>query len=300
MIDVMDTLRRGADAGGVVTRLGSARLEFDCCDTEFVVHVEGPRAEGAARRARDRALALEAQLDAFDETSAVARLNREGRVENEHVAAVVRRGLEYARRTDGAFDVRHGETEHAVKEYIRDGGDRPAARFECSRVAVEGDTVTADRPLDLNGLAKGYVVDRATAALSGAGRRGFVDGGGDISTPTGAVAVESPFGEESLRVLDTEYNVATSGSYRRVRGDLDHVYDPREEQVGAGSDLVTVLARRDVTEADALATTLASMGTDEALALVEDWDGAEALVVQGGIVRRSSGFVEHVAGGGPA
>ena len=282
--------------GGLLAAVGAERVEFGCCDTTFLVHVEGVRAGAAARRAVATARDLESQLNAFDPASAVSALNRDGVVENEHVARIVERGLEYAERTGGRFDVRQGETEHRLKRYIRGETEAFSAAFTDGAVSVDGDRVEADVPLDLNGLAKGYLVDRAAGALAGVGRRGFVDGGGDVSPPTGPVAIESPYGDEKpLKILDTDRAIATSGSYRRRRGDVDHVYDPARGRVGATSELVTVVAARDCTEADALATTLAASHPEEALDLAEGWPGLEAFLVTDGVFRETEGFADHVA-----
>ena len=289
---------------GVRERLGSANVAFDCCDTRFEVSATGHGAESAVERAKRTALTLAEQLNAFDDGSAVARLNATGRVENEHVARVVRRGLAYCDRTDGAFAVRRGDFEHDLKAYLRSESDSPPDAALASEegdpstegaIRVDGDVVTADRPVDLNGLAKGYVVDRAAAALDGPLRAGFVNGGGDVSELTGPVGIESPYGDETpLLVLDTDWNVASSAGYRRRRGAVDHVYDPVDGAVGARHDLVTVVAHRDVMEADALATTLAARPLDDTLALAEEWAGAEALVVHQGVFHRTGGFQEHV------
>ncbi|MEF8855973.1 MAG: FAD:protein FMN transferase [Haloplanus sp.] len=276
-------------------RLGDARREFRCCNTTFVVRATGVRADAAARRVRQTAETLEAQLNAFDDASAVARLNRTGAVTNEHVARLVRRGHEYRDWTGGVFDVRQGTAEHALKDYLRGETDTPPDAFDAGRVRTDGDRVAADAPVDLNGLAKGYIVDRAAATLSGAGRRGFVSGGGDMSPPTGPVAVESPYGDETpLKVLDTDWYVATSGGYRRTRAGVDHVYDPTAGRLGSRHESVTVVARRDCTEADALATTLAALPLDDALALAEEWDCLEAFLVHGGVFHTTGGFDTHV------
>ncbi|ELY67429.1 FAD:protein FMN transferase [Natrinema versiforme] len=278
------------------TRLGDARLEFACCDTEFTVRVTGFRADIAAERARETALSLAADLDAFDPESVVARLNRTGRVENEHVARLVRRGLEYGERTDGVFDVRQGAVEHELKAYLRGDREAVSATFETGSVRVDGDRVVTETALDLNGLAKGYIVDRATAAVSGPGRRGFVSGGGDMSPPTGPIAVESPYGDSRpLTVLETDWNVATSGGYRRERDGIDHVYDPTSERLGARHESVTVVAKRDCTEADALATALAALPLADALERATAWPALEAFVVHDGVFRTTEGFDAHVA-----
>lgn len=289
----------------VRTRLGEAEATFRCCDSVFEAVAAGPRAGAAVGRARLRARELEARLNAFDPASAVAELNETGSVDDPHVAALVRRGLEYAERTAGAFDVRRGTTEHATKAYLRGETDAPpAAAGRPASVSVDATRVEADGPVDLNGLAKGYVVDRAAEALAGAGRRGHVNGGGDIAHPSGPVAVESPYGDDlPLAVLETDWHVASSAGYRRHRGEVDHLYDPATGEPGARHDLVTVVAERDCTEADALATALAVSPLDRGLSLVDGWPGAEALVVHAGVLHRSSGFAAHEhrsAGGGRA
>jgi thiamine biosynthesis lipoprotein len=279
----------------VYERLGSVRQEFRCCDTEFVVRVAGVRAETAAIAARETAERLEAQLDAFDSESAISRLNREGAVTNEHVARLVGRGLEYHERTDGAFDIHQGDVEADLKAFLRgDDGSLPET-FESGTISVDGDHVSADCRLDLNGLAKGYIVDRATSELAGLGRRGFVSGGGDMSPPTGPVAIENPYGDERpLETIDTDWYVATSGGYRRRRKGVDHVYDPRTGALGSRHESVTVVARRDCTEADALATTLAALPLADARSLTEEWPGLEAQIVHGGVFHTTDGFDDHV------
>lgn len=276
-------------------RLGSVERTFRCCDTEFLVTVDGFRAPDRAARARQVAESLESQLNAFDGDSAVAHLNRRGHVENEHVARLVRRGVEYLDRTAGAFDIRYGRLEHDLKDYLRGKTSALPETFDAGSVSVDGDVVRVQGRLDLNGLAKGYIVDRAAAELTGPLRRGFVSGGGDLSPPTGPVAIESPYGDSSpLEILDTDWAIATSGGYRRTRDGTDHIYDPIDERLGSRHESVTVVARRDCTEADALATTLAILPVRDALALVSEWPGLEALLVHDGVFHRSSGFQDHV------
>jgi len=276
-------------------RVGDAHREFRCCDTAFVVQATGMRANTAASTAQDTAKSLEAQLNAFESTSAVSRLNREGTVTNTHVAKIVRRGLEYFDRTDGVFDIHQGRVEHDLKAFLRGDSDELPQAFDTGTVSVNGDSVTTDVALDLNGLAKGYIVDQTARMLDGLARRGFVSGGGDMSPPTGPVAIESPYGDDKpLKILDTDWHVATSGGYRRERNGTDHVYDPTTGSLGSRHESVTVVARRDCVEADALATTLVALPLAEAQAFAEEWDGLEALVVHDGVFHTTSGFETHV------
>lgn len=277
----------------------SKRLDirsFECCNTRFALHVSGWRSQRAAKRAEETARTLERQLNAFDEDSAVARLNREGTVTNRHVARLVHRGLEYRERTDGAFDITNGQFEHELKAYLRGDRETPPDTFDSGEVHISAATVTSDVQLDLNGIGKGYIVDRVYETLSGIGREGFVNGGGDIARPVGSVGIESPYGDSKpLKTLDTDWNVASSAGYNQRRDGVDHIYDPRAERAGSRHDLVTVVAERDCLEADALATTVAALPVDDALELLNEWDDAEALVVHEGIFHRTEGFTDHVA-----
>jgi thiamine biosynthesis lipoprotein len=278
-------------------RLGQARREFRCCDTGFVVQATGLRADRAVSTAKQTAETLEAQLDAFDETSAVSQLNREGTVTNTHVARIVERGLAYRERTNLVFDIQQGRTERQLKAFLRGEAASPPERFDRDTVGidVDGDRVSTENRLDLNGLAKGYIVDVAASTLEGFGRQGFVSGGGDMSPPTGPVAIENPHGDEKpLKTLDTDWHVATSGGYRRSRNGTDHVYDPTTGRIGSRHESVTVVARRDCTEADALATTLVVLPLEDACSLAETWPDLEALVVHDGVFHATTGFDEHV------
>ncbi|WP_049934612.1 FAD:protein FMN transferase [Haloplanus natans] len=279
----------------VYERFGDTYREFECCDTAFRIQATGIRAQAGATAARKTAESLESQLNAFDAASAVSQLNREGEVRNEHVAQIVRRGFEYNDRTDGVFDIHQGRVEHDLKTFLRGDSETLRTEFDTGTVQTSGSHITTDVELDLNGLAKGYIVDRASEALGGVGRRGFVSGGGDMSPPTGPVAIESPYGDDTpLKVLDTDWYVATSGGYRRSRNGTDHVYDPTTESLGSRHESVTVVARRDCMEADALATTLAALPLAKARELASDWEGLEALIIHDGVFHTTDGFETHV------
>jgi len=57
---------------------------------------------------------------------------------------------------------------------------------------------------------------------------------------------------------------------------------------------ITVVARRDCTEADALATTLAALPLAEARELASEWEGLEALMIHDGVFHTTDGFETHV------
>ncbi|MDW7711861.1 MAG: FAD:protein FMN transferase, partial [Deferrisomatales bacterium] len=158
--------------------------------------------------------------------------------------------------------------------------------------------------LDLGGIAKGYGVDRAVAALRGRGARDFiVDAGGDLFV-AGAkgpsawrVGIQHPREPGSfLRVVSpSEGALVTSGDYERAA----HVFDPRTGRPARGCQAVTVWAP-DALTADALATAVFVLGPEEGLALLEAEPEAEGLVVGAeGSVGETSGFRRRVPEASP-
>lgn len=278
------------------------QARFHCCDTDWLVAAPGPRAADAVDLARREALRLESILNAFDARSAVATLNRDGRVTDPVVARVARRALELERRTEGVFSIQQGRLEHELKAFIR-GGPPPAAATAANPVRVEGDTVLAAAPVDLNGIAKGWMADRVAETLEAAGAPGFVDAGGDIARPRGRVHIDAPghagpaggSSTYSIATLQTTWNIATSGTTRRQRDGLSHLYDPRTGRVAAHHEQVTVVAREDCALADVLATVLCVLPSLEALAVAQRWPDVEAMFVAHGRVWWTTGFEDHVA-----
>ena len=201
---------------------------------------------------------------------------------------VLRLGLEIGRASGGAFDIGMGDAvtawgfgpDAATPDRIRNAmaAERTPA-FEA--LEIDGATgrvrKTAPLALDLNGIAKGYGVDRLLETLRSEGvRAGLVGIDGEMRAlrlrPDGTpwtIAVEAPDPERraphSILALE-DAAVATSGDYRHwveVRGHrLSHTMNP-----GTGAPLiaspasVTIVART-CAEADAWATALMVLGPE--------------------------------------
>ena len=156
--------------------------------------------------------------------------------------------------------------------------------------------------VDLGGVAKGYGIDRAVAAMREAGvAGGLVDVGGDLRVfgkpPRGdrwEVMVRSPLTKGTIVTLKlTESAVCTSGSYFRfvkIGGRrFSHIIDPRSGQPAAGVASATVLAP-DAATADGWATALSVLGQDglellpkqaEAMLVIGSKDAPRAVVTPG-------------------
>jgi len=214
--------------------------------------------------------------------------------------AVLRLGLEIGRVSDGAFDIGMGDAvtawgfgpEGAAPDGIRAAMKalrRPAHDvLEFDGVHVRKAALIA---LDLNGIAKGYGVDRLAETLRD---RGIVDAlvgiDGEMRAmglrPDGeawTIAVEAPDAERrtphSILALQ-DAAVATSGDYRHwveVQGRrLSHTMDPRRGAPLIASPASVTVVARTCAEADAWATALMVLGPDRGAALARQ-TGLDAL-----------------------
>lgn len=233
---------------------------------------------------------VDAQMSTWKPDSDLMRLN--ATPVGEWVAApamlleVLRLGIEVGRASGGAFDIGIGDVVTAWgfgAEAASPGCIRAAmaAARRPAHEALELDTVTgrvrkhAPIALDLNGIAKGYGVDRLAETLMGFGiNSGLVGIDGEMRAlglrPDGeawAIAVEAPDPERralhSILTLQ-DAAVATSGDYRHwvdVGGRrLSHTMDPaRGGPLAASPASVTVVAVTCMA-ADAWATALMVRG----------------------------------------
>lgn len=171
---------------------------------------------------------------------------------------------------------------------------------------IDGHTVTRHTtlPLNLNALAKGYILHQATHVL----RQTFptlasvvMNLGGDLvvqGEPV-LVGVQDPAtpwdNARPLTLLRLQNKaIATSGGYQRgftIDGRrYSHLIDPRTGRPAEELQSATVLAA-DSRTANALATTCASGSAAEALRLVARTPGTECLLVDAaGVIHRSAGF----------
>ena len=117
---------------------------------------------------------------------------------------VMAQALHYARMSEGAFDPTVAPLHHLYASRAERGEGLPDAvavaealpLVDYEGVRMEGASVELDRPgmsVTLDGIAKGYVVDRTVATLVAAGAdRVLVDAGGDIASG-GPGSVDEPW-----------------------------------------------------------------------------------------------------------
>lgn len=283
-----------------------------CLDTVCEITVYGMKeqeAQEAIGQAFDCIKEYENLLSKTVEGSDVDRINRAGGKPvsvQPQTLAVIEKGLEYGRISDGLFDITIGAVT-ALWDFTGENPKVPdekrlkaaVSTVDYRKVKVDGQTVQLidpDARLDLGGIAKGYIADRVTETMEAAGvQRALISLGGNIVTigekadgEPWNIGVERPYSDRSEilgSVQMEEGTIVTSGVYERcfeVDGKLyHHVLDPRTGYpVENELDAVTVKGRKGQSvDCDVLGTVLLMEGTEKGRELLKDMDGIQAAFV---------------------
>jgi thiamine biosynthesis lipoprotein len=268
---------------------------------------------------------LEPLLSVHDPASALRRW-RSGALADDHLPAdlgrVLARAAHWFRVGRGTFNPCAGRVVQLWRDAAHtgvapSGADCAAAaasiavlpyEVAAGRVVRTGDT----SGVDLNAIAKGYIVDRAVEAACAADPRVcriVVNIGGDLrhwgrgSLLVGIEDPAQPYDNAAPRTVIgiTGAALATSGPARRgvrIGGRwYGHVLDPR---TGRPVDTVTSVSvvAPDATTADVVATIAGVLGSTDGLAFVRPLADVHALVVDAeGVSHASAGWPAGVSGG---
>ena len=234
----------------------------------------------------------------FDPNSLLSRLNRnETDSLDETLGRVIRQALELSRQTDGAFDI-------TVAPLVDAWGFGPEKRKAPTSAEIDSllaftgyGRIRADEArlhkedarirLNLNAIAKGFIVDQV-AELVGKRHPDFlVNIGGEIvcggKRPNGSpwsIGIQLPT-DDSLSDngychsfhLPEGMAVATSGDYRRYHTDslgrrFSHIINPKTGFSETSDILSATVIAGDCMTADALATACMVLGSEKSLQLL--------------------------------
>ncbi len=221
------------------------------------------------------------------------------------LAAAKRMSLESA----GAFDVTVGPLLELWKRCAQ--ADRLPTRQELAQtrrlvgadqIELKDGFVRLARPgvcIDLGGIAKGYAVDAAIAALRRAGvKSALVNAGGDMAMigprpgrDGWTIGVQDPRRPRDPRALVCTLRlppcaVATSGDYERysrIAGRrFSHIVDPRTGWPCDQTPSVTIVSKTDAMTADMWATAASVLSPEESLKRIDARPDLEALLITKG------------------
>lgn len=255
----------------------------------------------------------------YDESSELMRWRR-GETDDcsPELSEVLAAALRWHHASGGAFHpaiapLRMRWLQAAAEDTLPDEAELADLSAECAALPYSVEAGTVRRlgdcsSVDLNAIAKGYIVDRAAAvafAVDGVDAV-MINAGGDLrhhGAGSVLVGIEDPANAfdnapPRWRVQLTEAGLATSGAARRgftVAGQwMGHVLDPRTGWPVVHTTSCSAIAA-DATTADALSTVLGVLLPDEALERAEAEGWACLLVGPDGGARLSSAWLaeEH-------
>ena len=310
-----DTCDSSSTADGRVRITAERELMETLFRIDIIVDDEAVGRE-AVSCAFDEIARAEGVLSNWDVDSQISEVNRAAGVGPVVVSPDLMNVLQHAftvsELTGGAFDITFASCGGlwSIRDRRIPGDQEIAAclaHVDYRRVALDFDrsavfVADPEMRLGIDGLAKGYRVDRAAEVLESRGVADYVvDGGGDMRVATSSlegawpIGVTHPRRDEPLGAVELASGaIATSGDYEwyfeedGVR--YHHILDPATGRPARRCTSATVIAATTV-DADALATGLFVMGPDEGIALAERLPGVEAMLISADLsVHTTSGF----------
>ena len=290
---------------GKLYKISKTRLAMGTFVSMTLIHPSRDEAQAAMGLAFEEIDRLTRTMSRFDDTTAVAQLNKEGRLSDvpPEVAQVVARGLGYYRLSRGNFDISVKPVVDLFRETFDSGKDTLPSESEVDKALVlvgsdmielDGRTLRFRKPgmgITLDGIAKGYIVDRASQILTKHNiRNHLINAGGDIRT-TGlsrgkrpwTIAIQDPKKQKKYPdiIKMTDGAVATSGNYE-VYFDREkmfhHIVNPDTGRSPEASTSVSVIADTTM-DADALSTSVFVMNPVRGTRFINTLPRCECLVI---------------------
>jgi len=268
--------------------------------------------ERIANEALDAVDDIETRLSAWSETSQTSYVNRHAASEAVRVAPdlfdLLALSVQIHDETDGAFDITVGPLVRlwrACKEAGRLPSEQEIAQARAAMgvhdIALDAEARTAafKRPgltLDLDGLLKGYALDRAAEIIRGYGvASALLNAGASTMTAIGApprrsgwtVKVRNPYNanEYVAEIAVKDASLSTSGSDRSpitIEGvTFNHIFDPRTGAPVTQTAVAGAVAPTGV-QSDALSTAFFVLGAEGARAYCRAHREVRAFIVAAG------------------
>ena len=297
-------LLRAALGRAGLHRVRQTRTQMGTLVTITAVHPDAEAAQMMVADTFDEIERLESLLSRHRVGTPVWSLNETGvvRAPPPEVLEVVQKGLDYSALTAGAFDITIAPLLNLYYSSFSETGVAPPrekvrralalvgfrhVRVSDGEIAFE----KAGMAVTLDGIAKGYIVDRAVEVLRKRGAaRVLVNAGGDMASAGEALGGDAwRIGLQDPRVPDGSLgvvqlrgeSVATSGDYMRYLTpdmSLHHILDPRTGSSPTHTSGVSVVAPSAMA-ADALSTASLVLGPREGMELLDRLEGIEGMIV---------------------
>ncbi|MBG0777667.1 MAG: FAD:protein FMN transferase [Desulfovibrionaceae bacterium] len=302
---VVPTAARAARLGAAGYTVAHTRVQMGTFVTITAIDPSMDRAEEAVSRAFAEIDRLTAVFNRYDAATPVSHLNRTGALTDvaPEMAEVMARAARMYSISDANFDVTVAPVVDLMQARSNPDGSlnlsgaemkEALALVDGAAVRVARNRISFDRAgmaVTLDGIAKGYIVDRASDVLAACGvRHSMVNAGGDIRLRGGraegtpwAVAVEDPekHGHYPARIRIFDGAIATSGNYEVFfdRQKIHHHVVVPGSGICPRNEVSVSVTAPTVMQADALSTTTMVMGVRAGVGFIDALPGAECLVV---------------------
>ncbi len=274
----------------------------------FVNMISFHPSQGAAEEAMGKAFTeidrLTGLMNRFQSNSCIGQLNASGSLDEAppEVMAVLRSSLHYHGMSQGAFDITVKPVVDLYQQSFRANNAPPSPealkdameRIGSQHLRLTNNSVSFARSgmeVTLDGIAKGYIIDRAMDLLRKLDiQHGLINAGGDIIVHGGKgegkpwrIGIEDPWKRKRYAdvVTLTSGAIATSGNYE-VFFDREklfhHLILPHTGSPAQDTASVTIRATSAM-EADGLATTAYVMGPAKGIQFINTLPHIEGLVI---------------------
>ena len=244
-------------------------------------------------------------MSRFDSDSPVALLNRDGFCNNvpPELSFVIKKSLQYHQISNGLFDITVKPVLDLLVQSFKDrkmllqNNENISELLElvnAELISLHGNSMSFKKDgmgITLDGIAKGFIVDKAIEKLMKQGiKHALINAGGDIRTigdkgnnRPWKIAIEDPLKKKKYPdiVAITNRSIATSGNYE-VFFDKEkifhHIVNPKTGLSPLINASVSVQAPTAI-EADALSTTLFTLDPVQGTRLINSIPSCQSLVI---------------------
>jgi len=244
-------------------------------------------------------------MSRFDSSTPVALLNRDGFLTKvpPELSFVIKKSLQYHQISNGFFDITVKPVLDLLAQSFKDQKKVIENKekitellklVDAKLISLSGNTVSFKKDgmgITLDGIAKGFIVDKAIETLMKQGiKHALINAGGDIRTigdkgnnRPWKIAIEDPLKKKNYPdiVAITNRSIATSGNYE-VFFDKEkifhHIINPKTGLSPLINASVSVQAPTAI-EADALSTTLFTLEPVQGTRLINSMPSCQSLIV---------------------
>ena len=286
-------------------KVTGTRLAMGTYVNMTLLHDSRDKAEEAMGLAFDEIIRLTSLMNRFNEDTAIGYLNNEGQLKDVHpeITNVITRSIQYYHLTNGAFDISVKPILDLFREELTENHksfpsetelNEVISRVGLEKVDVNGNNIRFNKPgmgITLDGIAKGYIVDKASRLLFSHNiKNHLINAGGDIRVRGSrldgkpwTIAIQDPIKkqqqEDIIRLADA--SIATSGNYE-VYFDHEkmfhHIVNPKTGLSPYITSSVSVIAPSTM-DADALSTSVFVMNPSDGVKFIDSLPKCETLVI---------------------